>query len=193
VIVLTSAGTKAFCAGDDLKAYKVRTPEASRAHFERGLRVFDAIEAHPCLVIAAIEGYCIGGGLELSLCCDHRIASREAWLELPEVRRLKGFPNWGGLTRLPKLLGLAAAKRIALMGEGLDGPAALQVGLVDSVVEPGTAAQVAQELAADYAKGVDREVLALSKRVMLQATEASTGAAQFLNILCDRAVPFEGL
>ena len=192
VIVLTGAGNKAFCAGDDLKAYKERTKEESRTHFELGLRVFDSIETHPCLVIAAIEGYCVGGGLELALCCDHRLASVEAHFELPEVRKLRGFPNWGGLTRLPRLVGLALAKRIALMGEGLDAPTALQFSLVDRVVEAGTALKTAQEVAADYAGDVDRNVVAVSKRVLLQSTEVSSGASQLLNLLCERAIPFEG-
>jgi enoyl-CoA hydratase/carnithine racemase len=192
VIVLTGAGSKSFCAGDDVKAYKERTKEESRAHYERGLRVFDSIATHPCLVIAAIEGYCVGGGLELALCCDHRIASTEAHFELPEVRKLRAFPSWGGLTRLPRLIGLAAAKRLALMGEALDAQATLRIGLVDRVVEAGTALRTAQEVAADYAGDVDRDVVAVSKRLLLQATEVSSSALQLFNLLCERAQTFEG-
>jgi enoyl-CoA hydratase len=192
VIVLTGAGTKSFCAGDDIKAYKGRTKTESRAHYQRGLGVFEAITTHPCLVIAAIEGYCLGGGLELALACDHRIASSESLFGLPEVRKMGAYPSWGGLTRLPRLVGLAAARRIALMGEQLRAEAALQIDLIDRVVDVGAALETAQAVAAEIAADVDRDVVAVSKRVLLQSTEVSSGASQLLNFLCEQAQPYEG-
>ena len=97
VIVLHGAGTRAFCAGDDIKASAERSAEQNRLHHARGLRVLELIEEHPCLVVAAIEGFCLGGGLELAISCDCRIAAQRASFGLPEVRKLSLLPSWASL------------------------------------------------------------------------------------------------
>jgi enoyl-CoA hydratase len=191
-IVLTGEGTRSFCAGDDIKAYKDRTANESWAHFERGLGLMDQIANHPCLVIAAIEGYCMGGGLELALACDHRIASEQAVFALPEVRKLKANPSWGGMTRLPQLIGLAGARRLALMGEDWTAEQALAHGLIDQVVSPGSAVDKAQSVAREFAGDVDRAVVARAKRILNLSIGGPEATSRLVNTLSESSQPFEG-
>ena len=120
LLIVTGAGARAFCAGDDVKAYAERTPAESRAHHERGLRTFDALERYPGRNIAAVKAWCIGGGLGLALCCGLRFAGAGATFGLPEVPKLDALPSWGGLTRLPRIVGTGRAKQIAFLGERID-------------------------------------------------------------------------
>ena len=191
-IVLTGQGTAAFCAGDDIKAYKERDTAASRAHFRRGLALMDLIADHPCLVIAAVEGHCVGGGLELAAACDYRIAARGATFSLPEVRKMGGSPTWGGLTRLPPLVGLGPAKRLVLLGEVWTGEAAFAHGLVDRVTESGQAADEAMLFAAEFATDIERPVFARAKRIMHQAVGAPASTLRTLNLTCEEVDPFDG-
>jgi enoyl-CoA hydratase len=100
--------------------------------------------------IAAIEGNALGGGLELALCCDIRVASSRAKLGLPELR-LAVIPGSGGTQRLPRLVGLARAKELILTGRVIDADEALRIGLVAEVVLPGLAVERAREIATDIA------------------------------------------
>ena len=192
VIVITGAGTASFCAGDDIKAYAERTREESARHHERGLETFDKLENHPCLVIAAIEGFCLGGGLELALSCDYRISSEGAQFGLPEVRKLGALPSWGGVTRLPKVIGLGRAKQMVLMGERVSADQALAMGLIAQCVPAGSALERATELAQDYAANVPREVIALAKRTLDQSYGASSSVAHLTNLLMEKSQAFEG-
>ena len=187
VIVLRGAGLKSFCAGDDVKAYAERTPEESWRHYQTGLRTFDMIEDHPCLVIAAIEGFCLGGGLELAMACDYRIAAAGSSFGLPEVRKLNVIPSWGGLTRLPKLVGLARAKELALFGERLSATQAQSIGLVSRVVADGETFSEAMTLAKDYAANVSAATIASAKQALVHAYGASRETARYINSLTERA------
>lgn len=191
-IVLTGQGTAAFCAGDDIKAYKERDTVTSRAHFRRGLGLMDQIADHSCLVIAAVEGYCVGGGLELAATCDYRIAARDAIFSLPEVRKMGGSPTWGGLTRLPPLIGLGPAKRLVLLGEVWTGQEAFDQGLVDHVTDPGKAADEAMQFAAEFATDIESSVFARAKRIMHQAVGAPASTMHALNLTCEEVDPFDG-
>ena len=104
-IVLKGAGLKAFSAGSDIKEMAIQSQAEQINHTELGQEIGDFIERHPAPVIAAIEGYCLGGGLEMSLACDLRIAGAAASLGLPEVRNLSALPSWGGTVRLPRIVG----------------------------------------------------------------------------------------
>lgn len=181
VVVLRGAGTRAFCAGDDLKAYADRTPEESVRHHQAGLRLFDAIEDHPCLFIAAIEGYCLGGGLELAMACDYRIAGEGTAFGLPEVRKLGAFPSWGGMTRLPKLVGLGRAKELVLIGERFSAERGEAIGLVSEVAPTGGAFERASSLAQEYAGEANPHAVATAKQILTQGYGASRDEARFLN------------
>ena len=122
---------RAFCTGIDLKELAAGdTPHAYFDHWDRALRL---LELSDKLVLCAIQGYALGGGLQLPLACDIRIATPDCQLGLPAAK--EGFIPGLGTYRLPRYIGLGRAKRMALSGETVDGIEALRIGLVDYVVE----------------------------------------------------------
>jgi enoyl-CoA hydratase len=133
VLVITGAGDKAFVAGADIGEFAGRTPLEQRATMT-GRRVFDEVAAYPKPVIAMINGFCLGGGCELALACDIRIAADTAKLGQPEIN-LGIIPGGGGTQRLPRVVGTGQAMRLVLSGELVDAAEALRIGLVD-VVHP---------------------------------------------------------
>ena len=147
-VLLTGAGDRAFCAGADIKeraGNQVRGTDyffAQRATHD----LFRDIEAFEKPVIAAINGVALGGGLELALCCDIRIASATARFGLPEVK-LGVIPAAGGTQRLPRLIGAARAKELVLTSDLIDAETALRYGIVTSVVPAGALMQTALSLA----------------------------------------------
>jgi len=132
VIVLTGAGDRAFVAGADIGEFARRTPLQQRAAMT-GRRVFDEIAAYPKPVLAMINGYALGGGCELALACDFRIAADTAKLGQPEIN-LALIPGGGGTQRLPRLVGTGQALRLILSGELIDAAEAHRIGLVEIVV-----------------------------------------------------------
>jgi enoyl-CoA hydratase len=135
VVVLTGAGPKAFVAGADISEMARITPVQAREFSLLGQRMMRRVERMPKPVIAMVNGFALGGGLELAMCCHLRIASENARLGLPEVT-LGLLPGFGGSQRLPRLAGRAAAFELALTGAPVDAARALQLGLVNRVVAP---------------------------------------------------------
>jgi len=131
VLVVTGAGEKAFVAGADIGEFAERTPLEQRAAMS-GRRVFDEIAAYPKPVIAMINGFALGGGCELALACDIRVAADTARLGQPEIN-LGIIPGGGGTQRLPRVVGTGQAMRLVLTGEIVDAAEALRIGLVDLV------------------------------------------------------------
>jgi enoyl-CoA hydratase len=132
-VILTGAGEKAFVAGADIEELAGLDADAGRALSERGHRVFDRIEWLGKPVVAAVNGFALGGGCELALACHVRIASENASLGTPEVK-LGLICGYGGTQRLPRLIGRGAALEILLTGERVSAQEALRVGLVNRVV-----------------------------------------------------------
>ncbi len=132
VLVITGAGDKAFIAGADINEFEGRTALMQREAM-KGFRVFTAIEEFPKPVIAMINGFCLGGGLELALACDMRIASETAKLGQPEIN-LGIIPGGGGTQRLTRLVGEGKAMELILTGDAIDAAHAKEIGLVNSVV-----------------------------------------------------------
>jgi enoyl-CoA hydratase len=133
-IVLTGAGDRAFVAGADIvELQAINSAAAAEDLSRRGQRLCALIEAAGVPVIAAINGFALGGGCELALACDFRIASDISRFGQPEVG-LGIIPGWGGTFRLPRIVGISAAKRLILDGEIIDASEALRLGLVDRVV-----------------------------------------------------------
>jgi enoyl-CoA hydratase/carnithine racemase len=146
VVVITGAGEKAFCAGADLKERVGMTPEQVRRFITTLRDTFTAIEALPQPVIAAINGLALGGGTELALSCDLRVASEAAAMGLTEVK-LAIIPATGGTQRLPRLVGKGRAKELILTGRRIEAAEALAIGLVNRVVPPGQLIPATMELA----------------------------------------------
>lgn len=132
VVVFTGAGDKAFIAGADIGEFAERTPLEQRAVMNER-RVFDEIAGYPKPTIAMINGYALGGGCELAMACDIRIAARSAKLGQPEIR-LGLIPGGGGTQRLPRLVGSGRALRMILSGDLIDAQEARDMGLVDDLV-----------------------------------------------------------
>ncbi|HEY0035284.1 MAG TPA: enoyl-CoA hydratase-related protein [Longimicrobium sp.] len=133
VLVITGAGDKAFVAGADIGEFAQRTPLEQRAAMT-GRRVFDEVAAYPKPVLAMINGLALGGGCELALACDVRLAADTAKLGQPEIN-LGIIPGGGGTQRLPRVVGTGQAMRLILSGEIIGAAEALRIGLVD-VVHP---------------------------------------------------------
>jgi len=132
-LVLAGAGDDAFVAGADISyMVELSTPEA-QAYAELGHRVADAIESFPAPTVAAIDGYAFGGGCELALACDLRVAAESAVLGQTEID-LGIVPGWGGTQRLSRLVGDETAKRLIFLGERIDAAEAADVGFVGEVV-----------------------------------------------------------
>jgi enoyl-CoA hydratase/carnithine racemase len=134
-LVLRGAGDRAFCAGADLRdESRSRTEEGARAFREYGRRTLDRLEHYPKPIVAAIHGYCIGGGTALGWVCDLRIAADTAIFRAGDAY-LGIVPSWGmGLTRLPRLVGRSRALDLLLLGEDFDAATARDLGLVTRVV-----------------------------------------------------------
>ena len=135
VIIITGSGDKAFVAGADIKEFSNFTVAQARGLAQRGHTVLcDLIEHSNKPVIAAINGFCLGGGLELAMACHIRVASSNAKMALPEVS-LGVIPGYGGTQRLPQLVGKGRAFEMIMTGGMVDAQKALSMGLVNHVVE----------------------------------------------------------
>jgi 3-hydroxyacyl-CoA dehydrogenase / enoyl-CoA hydratase / 3-hydroxybutyryl-CoA epimerase len=134
-LLVRSGKPDIFIAGADVKEFASVRPEDVRTGVERLQSLFEQLANLPYPTVAAINGVCLGGGTELALACDYRLMSdaRKAQIGLPEVR-LGIFPAWGGCTRLPRVVGLAAALDLILTGKSLDARRAKKIGLVDEAV-----------------------------------------------------------
>ena len=150
-IILTGAGEKSFVAGADINELAVLTPAEGKEHARYGQRVFDHLEHLGKPVIAAINGFALGGGCELALACTLRIAADTARLGQPEIN-LGIIPGYGGSQRLPRLVGKGRALEILLTGDMVPAQRAFEIGLVNQVVPAAdlmsTARKVAHTLAA---------------------------------------------
>jgi enoyl-CoA hydratase len=132
VLIVTGAGDKAFIAGADIGEFEGRTALTQRVNM-KGRRIFDAVEDFPKPVIAMINGFCLGGGMEFALACDVRIASETAKLGQPEIN-LGIIPGGGGTQRLTRLVGEGKAMELILTGDLIEAAEAKTLGLVNDVV-----------------------------------------------------------
>jgi enoyl-CoA hydratase/carnithine racemase len=178
-VVLTGAG-RAFSAGADITEFRERTPEAVIAYYRETGGVYERVAALPQPTLSAIHGYCLGGGLELALTTDFRIADETAIFGFPEVS-LGIIPSSGGTHRLVRLVGPGRAKELFLLGGRLDAAAALTAGLVNEVVGAGTALERALELARQLA-----ELPALAASLTKRAIDVMPEASREAGILIER-------
>ena len=150
-VIITGAGEKSFVAGADINELAVHTPSAGKEHALRGQHVFGLIENLGKPVIAAINGFALGGGCELAMCCTLRLAADTARLGQPEVN-LGLLPGYAGTQRLPRLVGKGIALDLLLTGRHVTADEALQIGLVNRVVPAADLLAEAKKLAAELAK-----------------------------------------
>src|SRR2546421_8314807 len=150
-IVLTGAGGKAFVAGADITELAVQTPTGGREHALTGQHVFDVIENLGKPVIAAINGFALGGGCELAMACTVRIAADTAKIGQPEIA-LVLIPGYAGTQRLPRLVGKGRAMEMTLTGAPIAADEAQRIGLVNRVVPAAALMAEVKALAAQLAK-----------------------------------------
>ena len=149
-VVLTGTGERAFCAGSDVKEFQSLQGRVGEGKLLLEKAVYRRLARLPMPTIAAIQADALGGGLELALCCDLRVADENAKLGLPEVR-LGVMPGSGGTQRLPRVVGTAKAKEMILMGEILTAREAAGIGLVNWVAPSGSAVELAMAMAGTIA------------------------------------------
>jgi enoyl-CoA hydratase len=167
VLIVTGAGDKSFVSGADINAIRARRREDALASINS--RLMTAVESHDAVSIAAVNGYALGGGCELALACDLRIAAAEAVFGLPEPT-LGIIPGAGGTQRLPRIVGIGRAKEMILTGARWDAAKALSAGLVSRVVPRAELMAAARALA--------DEVLALGPLAVRLAKQAVNASMQ---------------
>jgi enoyl-CoA hydratase len=145
VVIVTGAGEKSFVAGADIAEFEGRSP-VDQFRVMTDSSMFLAVDEFPKPIIAAINGFCLGGGCELALACDIRIASEKAKLGQPEIN-LGLLPGGDGTQRLPRLVGMGAALKMLYTGDFIRADEAYRIGLVDEVVPPDQLQARAKELA----------------------------------------------
>ena len=150
VVIVTGSGAKAFVAGADISEMVNATPAEGRAMALLAKEAFFRLEKMPQVTIAAVNGYALGGGCELAMACDFRIASSKAKFGQPEVG-LGITPGFGGTQRLSKLVGKGMAKMLILTADTINAEEALRIGLVEKVTEPEQLMSVCEEIAAKIA------------------------------------------
>lgn len=154
-----------FCAGADItELTTLDSPSAAREHARMGQAACNAVEQAPVPVIAAVRGYCVGGGLELAMSCDMRLAHPQARLGQVELG-IGSIAAWGGIRRLPRLVGVAAAKDLVYTGRYVGATEALRLGLITEVVDDGDVEAAAEALGRRLGEA-PRLALAASKRAI---------------------------
>ena len=168
-IIVTGSGDRMFSAGADITEFAAATAEEQERFMARGCDLFDRIQGFPKPIIAAVNGFALGGGNELAMACDIRIAASKARFGQPEIN-LGLVPGWGGIQRLSRLIGRAQARELLLTGDALEAEEAKAAGLVNKVVAD-------EELMA--------EARALAGRLAGQAPLAMAETKRLLNVDVD--------
>jgi enoyl-CoA hydratase len=185
-LILTGAGDRAFVAGADINELAVQTPVGGREHARRGQAVFDRIERLGKPVVAAINGFALGGGCELAMACTLRLAADTAKLGQPEIN-LGLLPGYAGSQRLPRLVGRGRALELLLLGHQITAEEAWRIGLVNRVVPAADlmteARALAQSLASKAPVAVRYILDAVASGLEMRFTEAEDHEATLFGLL----------
>lgn len=181
VLLLRGAGERSFSTGGDLNAFQSLDSVETKRWIRLGQEILNGLESLPKPTVAVIHGYAYGGGLELALACDLRLATTAASFSSPELG-LGWIPGWGALTRLRRLVGESRAKEIIYLGRRLDAGAAERIGLVNQVL-PET--ELESELATwcEQLKKLDPVVFALAKTALNDPARQTVGTGLDFDIL----------
>jgi len=187
VVILTGAGEKAFVAGADINELAVQTPAGGKEYALAGQGVFNSIENLGKPVIAAVNGFALGGGCELAMACTFRIASDNAQLGQPEVK-LGIIPGYAGSQRLPRLVGKGPAMQILLTGDMVPAAEALRIGLVNQVVPQAelipTAEAIAKKIIANAPLAVKFAMEAVNRGMEMTTDEGQFVEATLFGLCC---------
>ncbi|PWI47522.1 hypothetical protein CEE45_11370 [Candidatus Heimdallarchaeota archaeon B3_Heim] len=171
VVVITGVGKKSFIAGADITMFEGKSPTSIRKLILKLQETLNKLEDLPFPVIASINGYCLGGGIELAMACDLRIASSTAIIGQPEIK-LGLIPGAGGTQRLSRIVGTGRAKEIIFLGDNVDAESAKSFGLVNWVVPPENLEEKTLKIASRLAKGPSF-ALNMAKEVINRGPESS--------------------
>jgi enoyl-CoA hydratase len=175
-LIVTGAGEKAFVAGADIKEMDGRPSSEGSAMAQNGQRVFDELSALPFPVIGAVNGFALGGGLELALACDFIVASKKARFGLPEVS-LGLIPGYGGTQRLSRVVGMNTARLMAFSGDMYSAEQCAAWGLVSLLTEPDELLPTAKKIAATIASRSPK-ALKLCKSALFEGAQTSLAHGQ---------------
>jgi len=175
VVILTGAGEKAFSAGADIKAMKGMNALKARELSQMGEKLCSALENLEKPVIAAINGYALGGGLEVAMACDIRIASENAKMGQTEIN-IGLIPGWGGTQRLTRLIGMTKAKELIFTGKMIDAKTAEQLGLVNMVIPQDKFREAVRQFALELAQKAP-VAIRVAKALINKGAEISLDAA----------------
>ncbi|WRQ46768.1 enoyl-CoA hydratase/isomerase family protein [Rhodobacterales bacterium FZCC0083] len=185
VCVVASEGTKAFCAGSDLKALVGYDLSEKVLHTRLFQEAMTAVDELPCATIAAIEGFCLGGGLELALGCDLRIASEKSVFGFPEIT-VGALPTGGATLRAPRAVGMARAREMMIFAERMSAQEAEDRGLVSKISTPGKIREMARKKAAEFAENVAPSSVRLMKTLLHNGFATPERATADLAALVDQ-------
>jgi enoyl-CoA hydratase len=195
-VIVAGGGEKAFVAGADINELAKMTPISGKKTSELGQDVFNRIERFPKPVIAAIQGFALGGGCELALACHIRIASEKAQIGLPEVS-LGIIPGYGGTQRMVRLLGKGKALELICTGERINAAEAEKIGLVNKVVAPDQLLAAAEEMAGKIASkspvAVAAAIEAVNSGSDMSQDEGQLLEATLFGLLCSTEDMKEGM
>jgi enoyl-CoA hydratase/carnithine racemase len=181
VVVIKGAGNHAFSAGGDLKAFRALQGSEIAHWVNFGNAVFNQLDLLPKPTVAFIQGYALGGGLELALCCDFRIALPDAVVGCPELQH-GWLPGWGGLVRLRRLLGESRAKEIAFLNPRMSAMEAHRLGLIHQIIEPDAIESTLNHFL-NPLKQIDATVFVLAKQVLHDENRQTQGADLSFEVL----------
>ena len=194
-VIITGAGQKAFIAGADINELAAQTPVEGREMSRRGQHMLEVIENLGKPVIAAINGYALGGGCELAMACTLRVASESARLGQPEVK-LGIIPGYAGTQRLPRLVGKGRALEMILGGDPITAQEAYRIGLVNQVVPASeliaAAEKLAQKIMANAPLAVKFALEAVNHGMEMSETEGQFLEANLFGLCCTTADMKEG-
>ena len=194
-VIVTGSGDKAFVAGADITEFPTLNSSNGEKLSRRGQEVFQKIADFPAPVIAAVNGFALGGGMELALACDIRVVAENAKVGLPEVT-LGIFPGYAGTQRLPRLIPAGKAKELIFTGAMIDAAEAYRIGIADHLTPTGEALSIARKVAAKILKNgpiaVRLAKLAVNKGLDQTLEEGQKSEAVLFAKLCDTEDQKEG-
>ena len=195
VVILTGSGEKAFVAGADINELALQAPLEGKETSQFGQQVFNLVETLGKPVIAAINGFALGGGCELAMACTLRIAAETARLGQPEVK-IGLIPGYGGSQRLPRLVGKGRALELILTGEPVTAPEAHRLGLVNQVVPaaelPAAAEKLAHKIMANAPLAIKLAMEAVNHGMEMSAAEGQFLEATLFGLCCTTSDMKEG-
>jgi enoyl-CoA hydratase/carnithine racemase len=180
VVIIKGAGDRAFSTGADLKEFKSLKPKDEVRWIELGNSVFNNVESLNKPTVAFIDGYAMGGGLELALACDFRVGTAKAVLSSPELQ-YGWLPGWGGMTRMRRLFGESVAKEVIFLCEKIDAEKALRLGILNRMVENEKSDEFTAMI--QHLMSIDSSAFALAKAAISDESRTTGGVDVKFDIL----------